>query len=152
MDKHGKFGGNLDINVPKLLDNLHLVVTKNGRTIMNRKNVPKDLTDLLTKRYNPKANYSQEAIELFRKIAEYSGLSKTGRGTGRSMKSSILLVDKPSEVLEKLDLLLGSKEAGNDSIKLNHDIQRCIDYLLKHNLIDPAEHKKIFALVNNKLR
>ena len=65
MGKDGKYG-NLQIDVPQLVENKRLVVTVGGSVMMDE-NVDSDLIDLLTKRMKTKKktyyNLSQDILK-----------------------------------------------------------------------------------------
>ena len=58
--------------------------------------------------------------------------------------STKLLSSNPSELCNKLKLLLQEKEAGKNSNITNEEIVAIIDKLLEYKCITPTQHKKFF--------
>jgi hypothetical protein len=48
-------------------------------------------------------------------------------------------------MVERLDLLIASKNAGNDSIEVYNECVEILDKLLNLKLIKKSDHKKIFS-------
>ena len=86
----GKYG-NLIIDVPKLMGQLHLVAKKDSNKVLDKK-VDFDTIDLLTKRFNSKKKYS-----------------KIGSG--------IIYYNDVNDLIDRMELLGGSIMAGNDGVK-----------------------------------
>ena len=61
---HGGQYGNLVIDIPKLIGQLHLIATKDGQKVIDKK-VDFDTIDLLTKRLNSKKKYSPLSKRVF---------------------------------------------------------------------------------------
>ena len=59
INQHGQYGG-LMIDIPKLMGQLRLVATKDNQKVLDKK-VDFVTIDLLTKRFNSKKKYSDEA-------------------------------------------------------------------------------------------
>ena len=66
----GKYG-NLIIDVPKLMGQLHLVAKKDGNKVLDKK-VDFDTIDLLTKRFNSKKTYSDLSKMIFNQLNKLS--------------------------------------------------------------------------------
>ena len=62
----GKYG-NLIVDVPKLMGQLHLVAKKDGNKVLDKK-VDFDTIDLLTKRFNSKKKYTDLSKMVFSKL------------------------------------------------------------------------------------
>jgi uncharacterized protein YfkK (UPF0435 family) len=54
----------------------------------------------------------------------------------------------PNEMVERLDLLIASKNAGNDSIEVYNECVEILDKLLNLKLIKKLDHKKIFSTLH----
>ena len=59
--------GNLMIDIPKLMGQLHLVAKKDGEKVLDKK-VDFDTLDLLTKRFNSKKKYSDLSKMVFNQL------------------------------------------------------------------------------------
>ena len=112
----GKYG-NLIIDIPKLIGQLHLVATKNGRKVLDKK-VDFDTIDLLTKRYNSKKKYSDLSQMVFNQLNKLSEIpihrsskkfSKIGNG--------VVYYNDTNDLIDRLELLGGSILAGNNAVK-----------------------------------
>lgn len=156
--------GDINVSLPRLLENMELVVKKKkgGKVMMRKKNVPLDLIRLLTRRYNPKITYSDDAKGIYRKIINLAkvplGQSHSQKehimGTGfkvptphPSEETEIIEEHKPDDVLEKLMVALGTWKNGNRNNIVKNKISSYADFLLKHNLIDKKEHKLLHELI-----
>ncbi len=141
-----KFGKLQFVNLEDLILRRRLNVRKNNRYLYRNKRVDQDLIDLLTKRYNPKRNYSSHSIKLFRElvkqselpVAPYSGKQKLVDGNGLQAYTSI------DEMVDELEVLIGELDAGNNSDAIKNEIGNIIDYLLKKKEITKLQHRKLF--------
>jgi hypothetical protein len=113
--------------------------------------VDPDLIYLLTKRYNPKKQYSPKAVETFTKMVELSGLNPTmhtGKlkllqggsipGCSKQYFSSI------DELIDRLSLLTASVDAGNTSIDVKNEISEILDILLSKKCLTRQQHQQLY--------
>lgn len=162
INSNGMFG-QLKIDVPQLVNYLRLRVFKDDK-LMADQTVDKDTFDLLTKRFNPKRKYSDNAISIFRDLVEMSKLPLTPtsnkfnlltesqrrgmNGNGYKKKKQtggeIKIIDDPELLVDRLGLLAGSVEAGNNSYKIKNEIGQIADLLLKRKYINEEKHKNIY--------
>jgi uncharacterized protein YfkK (UPF0435 family) len=78
----------------------------------------------------------KSVLEDIRKIPFYekdSSRQQTGSGT----------FSDPNEMVERLDLLIASKNVGNDSIEVYNECVEILDKLFKMKLIKKSDHKRI---------
>ena len=80
LSKGGSFG-HVYIDPAKLRMNRLSAKDIAGNTVMDNV-VDSSLIDLLTKRYNPKVEYTPEAKDIFKNLTKFSGLKKS-RGSGK---------------------------------------------------------------------
>ena len=120
---------------------------------MNAK-VDDDLIDLIDKRYNRNKKHSILSMELFKELTTKSGLPINKR----SMKFKNVIRGKglnsicpcnPGELMDDLELICGSLEAGNNNQQLKNQGINIIDELLKMGGLSQENHellyKKFFA-------
>ena len=71
-----------------------------GNSVMDNV-VDISLIDLLTKRYNPKVEYTTEAKDIFRDLIKFSGLKKSRKsGKQKLLGGTVTLIpDKPKYML-----------------------------------------------------
>ena len=109
--------GNLIIDIPKLMGQLHLVATKDGNKVLDKK-VHFNTIDLLTKRYNNKKKYSNFSKMVFNELNKLSEIpihrtskkfSKIGHG--------VVYYNDTNDLIDRLELLGGSILAGNNNAK-----------------------------------
>ena len=109
--------GNLIIDIPKLMGQLHLVAKKDGNKVIDKK-VDFDTIDLLTKRFNSKKNYSDLSKMVFNQLNKLSEIpihrsskkfSKIGNG--------VVYYNDTNDLINRLELLGGSILAGNNGVK-----------------------------------
>ena len=130
-----------------------LIVTKGSEIIINQ-NVDHDFIELITKRYNSKKTYSKESEDLFRDLTELSELPmhKTSSKFKKIIKTSACKCDNspieyyndPTELLTKLEIIIGSLKSGNTSSELLNNGINIIDELLQIGYIDKKEHKTLY--------
>ena len=132
MEKDEKYG-NLQIYVPQPVENKRFVATGGGSSMMDG-NVDSDLIDLLTKRMETKRKYSSLSQEICRKLTNLSGLQPRKR----SKKWNIIkrgciptFYNSPDDLIDFLELNIGSTEAGDDNNNMNNKGMAIIDELLK---------------------
>ena len=150
LTNDGKYG-NLTIDLNQLTGFNKLIVTKGSEIIINQ-NVDDDLIELITKRYNSKKTYSKESEDLFRDLTELSGLPmhKTSSKFKKIIKgckcdnSPIEYYNDPTELLTKLEIIIGSLKSGNTSSELLNNGINIIDELLQIGYIDKKEHKTLY--------
>lgn len=120
------------------------VKNKNGHLLMNRK-CDKDTCDLILKPYHPQKKYSAQAIK------NYQDLMKLQNRTDDTTLAKIqktttvpTLFNNTDEMIDKLELIIGSKNAGNNSTIMSNEGRMIIDTLLKGNVLTKTEHEQIF--------
>jgi hypothetical protein len=67
--------------------------------------------------------------------ASHSSRHQTGSG----------IFSDPNEMVERLNLLIASKNAGNDSFDVYNECVEILDKLLNLKLIKKSDHKRIFS-------
>ena len=112
----GKYG-NLIIDVPKLMSQLHLVATKNNEKVLD-KNVDFDTLDLLTKRFNSKKKYSDLSRMIFNSLNKLSEIP-IHRSSQKYSKigSGVVYYNNVNDLLDRLELWVGSIMAGNNGAR-----------------------------------
>ena len=133
-----KYGGLL-INVPKLMNEMVIEAVKDGE-ILYRDNADKSLIDLITKRFDHKKKYSAKAIKIFNNLNTLANLQKHKSSKKSNLHGGSIIYTDPSEMMQRLTLLTGSKRAGNTSIQLKNEIWQIIDYLLKQGIIKKSQY------------
>ena len=109
--------GNLIIDVPKLMGQLHLVAKKDGNKVLDKK-VDFDTLDLLTKRFNSKKKYSDLSKMIFNELNKLSEIP-IHRSSKKYSKigSGIIYYNDVNDLIDRMELLGGSIMAGNDGVK-----------------------------------
>ena len=112
----GKYG-NLIIDVPKLMGQLHLVAKKDSNKVLDKK-VDFDTIDLLTKRFNSKKKYSNLSKMVFNELNTLSEIP-IHRSSKKYSKigSGIIYYNDVNDLIDRMELLGGSIMAGNDGVK-----------------------------------
>ena len=80
-----------------------------------------------------------ERIKLIKKAFDQQSQSQTGKGITYKYYLSC------DELIERLNLLCGSKDAGNNSSEVRNEIVSILDILLNHGLIKPKEHNSLYT-------
>ena len=98
------------------------------------------------------AQYRRKIILDTRKVLnDYIGYNKqrltTLKGSGLNKKSKrggqIQFFNNPAEMINKLELIIGSMAAGNNSIKLRNTGVALLDILLKNSILNKPQYTKI---------
>ena len=112
----GKYG-NLMIDVPKLMGQLHLVAKKDGEKVLDKK-VDFDTLDLLTKRFNSKKKYSDLSKMVFNQLNKLSEIPihRTSKKFSK-LGSGVVYYNDVNDLIDRMELLGGSILAGNDGAK-----------------------------------
>jgi len=112
----GKYG-NLMIDIPKLMGQLHLVAKKDGEKVLDKK-VDFDTLDLLTKRFNSKKKYSDLSKMVFNQLNKLGELPihRTSKKFSK-LGSGVDYFNDTNDLINRMELLGGSIMAGNDGAK-----------------------------------
>ena len=109
--------GNLMIDIPKLMGQLHLVAKKDGTKVIDKK-IDFDTLDLLTKRFNSKKKYSDLSKMVFNELNKLSEIP-IHRSSKKYSKigSGVVYYNDTNDLIDRMELLGGSMMAGNDGVK-----------------------------------
>ena len=80
-------------------------------------------------------NYNDQRL----KNIKGSGLKKKTKKGGQ-----IMFFNNPTEMMKKLELIIGSKVAGNNSIELRNTGVALLDILLKNSILNRSQYNKIY--------
>ena len=80
-------------------------------------------------------NYNNQRL----KNIKGSGLKKKTKKGGQ-----IMFFNNPTEMMKKLELIIGSKVAGNNSIKLRNTGVALLDILLRNSILNRPQYNKIY--------
>ena len=152
--QNSHFGGLL-VDYPKLMNNMLLDVYKNDKLVYQDK-ADKSLIDLLTKRYNPKTKYSIDAVRIFNDLNLLTNMAKHKSSKKSNMIGSSLwplppahgaggssLVD-PNKLAKRLEIIVGSLNAGNNSRILKNDLTLINNELHRIGAITKEMHDALF--------
>ena len=149
LSKGGSFG-HVYIDPANLRMNRLSVKDKAGNSLIDNV-VDNSLIDLLTKRYNPKVEYTPEAKDIFKDLTRFSGFKKSKRSGKQKLLggSTVTLVpDTPKYILARLTLLLGTRRAGNNSLDIRNEIVQLIDIAYSKKIITNEEKGRLTAKNN----
>ena len=109
--------GIVTIDMPKLYGQLKLTAHKDGKEVYD-KQVDFDTLDLLTKRFNSKKKYSPLSKMVFDDLNRISDIP-IHRTSNKYKKigSGVVYYNNPADLLDRLELLGGSRLAGNNGVK-----------------------------------
>ena len=151
--QNSHFGGLL-VDYPKLMNNMLLDVYKDNKLVYQDK-ADRSLIDLLTKRYNPKTKYSIDAFRIFNDLNLLTNMAKHKSSKKSNMIGSSLwllppahgaggssLVDRsdPNKLAKRLEIIVGSLNAGNNSRILKNDLTLINNELYRIGAITKEMH------------
>ena len=144
--------GGLLIDYPKLINNMLLDVYKDNKLVYQDK-ADRSLIDLLTKRYNPKTKYSIDAVRIFNDLNLLTNIAKHKSSKKSNMIGSSLwllppahggssLVDRSdaNKLAKRLEIIVGSLNAGNNSRILKNDLTLINNELYRIGAITKEMH------------
>ena len=136
--------GGLLVDYPKLMNNMLLDVYKDNKFVYQDK-ADKSLIDLLTKRYNPKTKYSIDAVRIFNDLNLLTNMAKHKSSKKSNMIGSSL-VDRsdPNKLAKRLEIIVGSLNAGNNSRILKNDLTLINNELYRIGAITKEMHDALF--------
>ena len=145
LSKVGSFG-HVYIDPAKLRMNRLSVKDKAGNSVMDNV-VDSSLIDLLTKRYNPKVEYTPKAKDIFKDLTRFSGCFEKCKRSGKQKllggSTVTLIQDTPKDILAWLTLLLGTRRAGNNSLDIRNEIVQLIDIAYSKKIITDEEKGRL---------
>ena len=129
--------GNLIIDVPRLMSQLHLIAKKDGSKVLDKK-VDFDTIDLLTKRFNSKKKYSDLSKMVFNQLNKLSEIPihKSSKKFSK-LGSGVIYYNDTNDLIDRMELLGGSILAGNDSAK--SEFSEIVHKLFQLGKIDNAK-------------
>ena len=139
----GKYG-NLMIDIPKLMGQLHLVAKKDGEKVLDKK-VDFDTLDLLTKRFNSKKKYSDLSKMVFNQLNKLGELPihRTSKKFSK-LGSGVVYFNDTNDLINQMELLGGSIMAGNDGAK--SEFSEIAHKLCELGKIDNNHHQIVISL------
>ena len=144
-----------DMNDKKRKSYLNKIL-KNAKT--KKKQLPGFLSDI-SKKLNSgsitkaEAQYRRKIIQDTKKVLtdyiDYNNQRlKNIKGSGLKKKTKrggqIMFFNNPTEMMKKLELIIGSKVAGNNSIELRNTGVALLDILLKNSILNRPQYNKIY--------
>ncbi|XP_048576718.1 uncharacterized protein LOC125559018 [Nematostella vectensis] len=116
ISQNGRYG-TLKIDVPKLMGNLRLIAHKDGQKVYDKR-VDLDTIYIITKRFKSSKKYSDLSRMVFNELNELGELPihRTSKKYSK-IGSGVVYYNDPKDLLSRLELLGGSIQAGNDSVK-----------------------------------
>lgn len=148
VNRTGEFGNSI-IDLGELIGSGRLKAYNkfDGKLTMSNK-ADSDLRDLILKKFNSYRKYNNRALELYRKLLEKSGIKDTGnKGALVDKKFSSLdpkIMSSPNKVMQRLENIIGSINAGNNNKNMLNEGSNIIDFLLQKKMISKKEHNDLF--------
>ena len=143
--------GGLLVDYPKLMNNMLIDVYKDNNLVYQDK-ADRSLIDLLTKRYNPKTKYSIDAVRIFNDLNLLANMAKHKSSKKSNMIGSSLFVDAsdPNKLAKRLEIIVGSIRAGNNSRILKNDLNLINNELFRIGAITKEMHDEMVKKFINK--
>ena len=94
------------------------------------------------------AQYRRKVIKDTRKVlTDYINYNnqrlKTIKGSGLKRGGQVHFFNNPTEMIKKLELIIGSMIAGNNSIELRNTGVALLDILFKNSILNKSQYTKI---------
>ena len=132
--------GGLLVDYHKLMNNMLLDVYKDNKLVYQDK-ADRSLIDLLTKRYNPKTKYSIDAVRIFNDLNLLTNMAKHKSSKKSNMiGSSLVDGSDPNKLAKRLEIIVGSLNAGNNSRILKNDLTLINNELYRIGAITKEMH------------
>ena len=132
--------GGLLVDYPKFMNNMLLDVYKDNKLVYQDK-ADRSLIDLLTKRYNPKTKYSIDAVRIFNDLNLLTNMAKHKSSKKSNMiGSSLVDGSDPNKLAKRLEIIVGSLNAGNNSRILKNDLTLINNELYRIGAITKEMH------------
>ena len=134
---------------------LIFIAMKDLEVVVDERVVDNDFIELITKRYNPKKTYSVITENLFKHLMEMSGLPihKMSSMFVKIIKpkedSTIEFYNNPIELLNELEIIIGSLKSSNTSPLLFNKGNKIFDELLQKGFIEQNQHENLFKNLSN---
>ncbi|PFX29617.1 Pulmonary surfactant-associated protein D [Stylophora pistillata] len=115
VDSNGYYG-RLRLNIPRLINEMFVEAAdpSTGSVVFERQG-DKGIVDLLRKRNNPKANYSNKSKEIFKSVTKLAGLP-LHKSSGKAKMTGGLIFTDFKELKDKLKMLTAAREAEGEGI------------------------------------
>ncbi len=145
----GEFGSAVVIDVPELVGGKLYAYNKiNGQKILSGK-ADKSLQKLLFQKYDPKEKYTNKALDIYKKLIERAGVNhnlgqKQNLVSGKFNTIDPKFYSNPEEVLNRLEKIISTITAGNDSLQIKNEGSNISDFLLSKKMMTKTQHKKMF--------
>lgn len=156
--------GDLTIDKDVLYTKMLLQAYDSDGKLAVKAKIDASFIDLLTKRFNTKKIYSDKAKNAFKKLmlasrlepnmksAKYKWLYDDKRGGKIDVISKLAQGFSLDELADRLQILMGSINAGNNSKLIFNEAMHIIDVLLNKGAISSTDHKGLFNQLMNLVK
>lgn len=148
MSMNGSFG-NCVVDV-EMMKNGVLQVSK-GKEVLMKLPLTNGLSYLLKSGGATKKSagrrYTKEDVQMYSKLASLCRVKPSVLSNKHKLlqdESNVFFYKHPKELFDRMDVIQGMMEAGNDSPKIRNEAMNIIDILLRDRLISKADHKRLF--------
>jgi len=159
---NGKLGS-LTIDM-KAFKNMILKAKKNGK-IVAQGPISSDLYDLLTKQFSSKRQYDPQAVEAFKQLIKISNLpimngdgkSKIVQGRIKPVKAttpkkeskkvSYIYYESADELLERLKIVLGQIDSGNQATQLVEEASQISGILKNKKVLSQVQYNSLMETI-----
>ena len=119
-----------------------MIAYKNGQKVYDKQADP-DTIDLLTKRYNSKKKYSDISKMIFNELNQISDIPiHRTSNKFKKMGPGVIYFNNPKDLMNRLELLGGAINAGNDGVK--EEFSRIAHTLNKLGVISNKQLNDLF--------
>ena len=132
-----------------------LVVKNKGGEIEMKTPVTKGLEYLLTHsalKAQAGKKFSKDDLSKYHELVKFAGVKMEPKNVKNALmkEGSVHFYNSEEDLFNRLEVLLGEKEAGNNAFAVRNEAMEIADLLLKNHLITKMEHKKFFDILSHK--
>ena len=153
IKSNGKFG-KYTIDKEQLGKGM-LVVKNSGGEVEMKTPVTKGLEYLLTHsalKAQAGKKFTKDDLSKYHELVKFAGVKMEPKNVKNQLMNeshSVHFYNNEKDLYDRLEILLGEKQAGNNAFAVRNEAMEIADILLKRHLITKPQHKKFFDIMSS---